>query len=172
MGGRTPPASRRPGARSDYLQIGDDGEKSLVWWVGDLRRPRPQAEYDEWVKARRIVTTVGGPYLGEELIAKLIGRVVGVAFSPLGNVLDAVAGWVDEDRYNAEFDAAEYVDITLAYGDMLLARLDPNGAPVSEEERQMVYVVREAYARASKAKEMVALESMRRGPIAPDGAAA
>ena len=46
-------------------------------------------------------------------------------------VFEAMAGWVDEDRYNTEFDAAEYVEVTLAYGDMLLAQLDRNGAPVT-----------------------------------------
>jgi hypothetical protein len=53
-----------------------------------------------------------GPYRTEHLESKLIGRVVGVAPSPLG--LAPAAGWENEEAGNAAFDAAEYIGVLLA----------------------------------------------------------
>jgi hypothetical protein len=55
-----------------------------------------------------------GPYRTEHLESKLIGRVVGVASSPLGELLAPAAGWENEEAGNAAFDPAEYLDTLLA----------------------------------------------------------
>lgn len=51
-----------------------------------------------------------GPYQTEYLRSKLIGRVVGVASSPLGGLLEPSAGWLNEAAGNAAFDPAEYIE--------------------------------------------------------------
>jgi hypothetical protein len=53
--------------------------------------------------------------------SKLIGRVVGVATSSLGDALAQSAGWENEDAGNAAFDPAEYLDVMLSAGFWVLA---------------------------------------------------
>lgn len=57
-----------------------------------------------------------GPYRTENLQPKLIGRVVGVAFTALGGQLPSCAGWEDEETGNAAFDPAEYLDVLIRTG--------------------------------------------------------
>ena len=91
-------------ARQDQLNItGPGAAPSLVSWIGDLRGFR---QTDEVMFGNVPVFTglSDGPYRTEHLQSKLIGRVVGVAFSPLGGLLAPAAGWENEAAANAAFD--------------------------------------------------------------------
>jgi hypothetical protein len=73
--------------RRSYANItGPGAEKSLVWWTGDLRGFRRTSEE----ASGGIPVYAGlsdGPYRTEHLQTKLIGRVVGVALSPLSGLI-------------------------------------------------------------------------------------
>lgn len=167
--------------RSDYLNLtGPGAEKSLCWWVADLVRPRSLKELDVVIdaarKAGRTLVLTGlsdGPYQTDHLSEKLLGRVVGVAFAPLGGLLAPAAGWENEEAGNAAFDLVEYVDVLLAVGYKPLAHIDDDGRatglclclpqmPATDEEEAEYHRVADKYGKASAAGGMVARECIRR----------
>jgi hypothetical protein len=101
--------------QSDRLNITSPGAKpSLVWWCSDLRGWRRTDE--EMLGCPIYAGMSDGPYRTENLQPKLIGRVVGVAFTALGGQLPSCAGWEDEETGNAAFDPAEYLDVLIRTG--------------------------------------------------------
>ena len=99
-----------------------------MWFVGDLRGYRQTSE----VAFDSIPVFAGlsdGPYRTEHLQSKLIGRVVGVAFSPLGGLLAPAAGYENEEAANAAFDPVEYIDVLLATGHKPAVCCDERGEP-------------------------------------------
>jgi hypothetical protein len=101
-------------ATSDHLRIGSDAEPSLVWFMRDLRGFR---RTDEAVEGIPVFAGMSdGPYTTDHLQSKLIGRVVGVAFSTLGDLLAPAAGWENEEEGNAAFDPSEYIETLLGAG--------------------------------------------------------
>ena len=160
--------------RSDMLNITGPGAKpSLVWWCGDLRGWRKTDE--KMLGCPVYVGLSDGPYRTENLQPKLIGRVVGVAFTALGDQLPSCAGWEDEEAGNVAFDPAEYLDVLIRtghepriQGDWYFEKM-PDRA-LTNAERASVMAVREKYAKASMALIRVKNECIRRGLI--DGRAA
>lgn len=154
-------------------QITERGPEQPVWWTKDLRgfRNTGTSALDG------IPLYAGlsdGPYDGANLRSRLIGRVVGYAKSPLGNQLEAAAGWLDEDKGNAAFNPAEYVDALLAAGYRPCVDVDPAGRETYYEmfpERQKakardaVFLVRTKWGRASMALTLVTDECIRRGLV-------
>jgi hypothetical protein len=102
-------------ATSSYCNItGPGAEKSLVWWLCDLRGFR---QTDEKLGGIPVFAGLSdGPYQTAGLKAKLLGRVVGVAHSALGGLLARAAGWEEEEAGNVAFNPAEYIDALLAAG--------------------------------------------------------
>jgi hypothetical protein len=91
---------------------GEGAEPSLVWFMRDLRGFRKTNESMGGIPV--FAGLSDGPYWTEHLQSKLIGRVVGVASSPLGKLLAQAAGWENEEAGNAAFDPAEYLETLLA----------------------------------------------------------
>jgi hypothetical protein len=153
--------------RSSRLNITGPGAKpSLVWWCGDLRGWR---KTDEKMLGCPVYAGLSdGPYRTESLQAMLIGRVVGVAFTALGNQLARAAGWEEEEAGNAAFDPVEYLDVLLATGhwpcicDGGYYEQMPQRA-LSKAEDAAVMAVRWKYAKASTALRRVKAECLRRG---------
>lgn len=165
--------------RSDRLNItGPGAAPSLVWWVGDLVRASI-ADIDA-AKARKkpgkipVVTGAlcDGPYQTDGLSSMLVGRIVGVAFSPLGAVLAPEAGWEDEAAGNAAFDPIEYVDVLLSIGYKPMAHVDrrrgrslyimmPDEVLTGEENALYDSMARK-FCRASQALSLVIEECLRR----------
>jgi hypothetical protein len=109
-----------------------------------------------------------GPYRTEHLQSKLIGRVLGVAFTALGNQLPTCAGWEDEEAGNAAFDPTEYLDVLIRtghepriYRGHYFEKM-PDRA-LTRAEDAAVMAVRCKYAKASKAHARVCAECVRRG---------
>ena len=153
---------------SSQLNITGPGAKpSLVWWCGDLRGWR---KTDEKMLGCPVYAGLSdGPYETEHLQEKLIGRVVGVAFTALGNQLAPVAGWEDEEAGNAAFDPVEYLDVLLATGHWPRIcggthyyEQMPQRA-LTKAEDATVMAVRWKYAKASTALRRVKAECLRRG---------
>jgi hypothetical protein len=153
--------------RSDRLNItGPGAEPSLVWWCGDLRGWR---QTDEKTLGCPVFAGMSdGPYRTENLQPKLIGRVVGVAFTALGNQLPTCAGWEDEEAGNAAFDPAEYLDILIRtghepriQGDYYFEKM-PDRA-LTKAEQAAVTAVRWKYVKASTALIRLKAECVRRG---------
>ncbi len=115
--------------RSAQLNItSPTAEPSLVWWVGDLRGYRKANE----VAFGDIPVFAGlsdGPYQTEYLQSKLLGRVVGVAFTHLGGLIASSAGWLNEATGNAAFDPVEYINTLLATGHKPAVYCDERGEP-------------------------------------------
>ena len=161
--------------RSDLLNItGPGAEPSLVWWCGDIRGYR---KTDEKMMGCPVYAGMSdGPYQTEHLQQKLIGRVVGVAFTALGNLLAPAAGWEDEEAGNAAFDPGEYLDTLLATGhspsicgNMYYEHM-PERA-LTDEEMAVVMKVRWKYAKVSTALQRLKKECIRRGLVDHRGAA-
>ncbi len=111
-----------------------------------------------------------GPYRTENLQPKLIGRVVGVAFTALGGQLPSCAGWEDEETGNAAFDPAEYLDVLIRTGHepQLQGNYYYEKVPdraLTKAEQTAVTAVRWKYAKASAALKRVKDECIRRGLI-------
>lgn len=153
---------------------------TLVYWVGDLAGFRQVSRSD----LGGIPVFAGlsdGPYTSEHLKRKLIGRVVGVAKSSLGNLIAPSAGWMNEAESNEAFDPAEYIDALLTAGCRPWVMIAADGRrwygetfPDSSEtptERNAVTSVREKYARASTALDRVIDECRKRGLIYDDAVA-
>lgn len=166
-------------ARADHLNItGPGAEPSLCWWVGDL--VRVTIAQIEAMKARAKpgevpVITGGlsdGAYQTDHLRSKLLGRVVGVAFSPLGGIIAPEAGWENEEAGNADFDPAEYVDVLLSVGYKPMAHVDDRrrrslyimhpDEVLTEEVNELFNSVAWKYCRASNATAMTIAECVRR----------
>lgn len=162
-------------AKSDYLNItGPGADDSLVWWMRDLRGFR---KTDETVHGGVPVFAglSDGPYETEALQSRLVGRVIGVAFTPLGNLIASTAGWENEAAGNAAFDPAEYLDALLVagYGPAVFI-CEGRPSYYSEhvpENRQgadaeaAVMAVRYKYCAASTALDRVKAECVRRGLV-------
>jgi hypothetical protein len=155
--------------RSAWLNITGPGAKpSQVWWCGDLRGYR---KTDERMLGCPVYAGLSdGPYRTEHLQSKLIGRVVGVAFTALGNQLPSCAGWEDEEAGNAAFDPAEYLDVLIRtghepqiHGGYYFEKI-PDRA-LTKAEDAAVMAVRWKYAKASTALARVCAECVRRGLV-------
>lgn len=154
---------------------GPGAARSLVWWVGDLRGYQQTGE----VMFGNVPVFAGlsdGPYRTEHLQSKLIGRVVGVALSPLGGLLAPAAGYENEEAANAAFDPVEYVDVLLATGHRPAVCCDENGEPRwyyeemprrrrTKAQEAADLAVRRKYRAASNALERVKAECIRRGLV-------
>ncbi|MDQ6734647.1 MAG: hypothetical protein M3Z35_11150, partial [Nitrospirota bacterium] len=102
-------------ATADQINVsGEGGGSSLVWFMRDLRGFRKTNESTGGIPIYAGLSD--GPYWTENLQSKLIGRVVGFASSPLGELLAPAAGWENEEAGNAAFDPAEYIDALLSAG--------------------------------------------------------
>jgi hypothetical protein len=156
-------------ARVDYLNItGPGAEDSLVWWMGDLRGFRRTDESFDGIPV--FAGMSDGPYITEHLQSKLIGRVVGVAFSPLHPFLAESAGYENEDAGNAAFDPAEYIDVLIATGhrpylfnDSYFEEMPDNA--LSDAQTNAVFAVRRKYCEASTALDRVMAECLKRGLV-------
>lgn len=155
--------------RSSMLNITGPGAKpSQVWWCGDLRGWR---KTDERMLGCPVYAGLSdGPYRTEHLQSKLIGRVLGVAFTALGNQLPTCAGWEDEEAGNAAFDPAEYLDVLIRtghepriQGDYYFEKMP--GRALTKAEQAAVTAVRWKYAKASAALRRIKDECIRRGLI-------
>jgi len=111
-----------------------------------------------------------GPYTTEHLQSKLIGRVVGVAFSPLHPFLPESAGYENENAGNAAFDPAEYIDVLIAtghrpyvYNDSYFEEMP--GRALSDAQTNAVFAVRRKYCEASTAIDRVMAECIKRGLV-------
>lgn len=165
-------------AKSDHLNItGPGAEDSLVWWMRDLRGFR---KTDETVYGGVPVFAglSDGPYRTEHLQSRLVGRVVGVAFTSLGNLIAPTAGWEHEAAGNAAFDPAEYVDVLIATGHKPRVMCAERGRPrgyyeemphraLTDAEDAAHMAVRHKYGRASTALDRVIEECIRRGLVEP-----
>jgi hypothetical protein len=161
--------------RSDMLNItGPGAEPSLVWWVGHLRGFR---KTDEVVDGH-IPVFAGlsdGPYETEGLQSKLIGRIIGVAFSPLDGLIAASAGYENEAAGNAAFDPAEYLDALISTGHKPSVFYDGRGLlhycellpqrSLRRAEHKAVWKAREKFGEASTGLDRVKQECVRRGMI-------
>lgn len=155
-------------ARADHLQLGTGTRKSLCWWLGDLRGYR-RAD-DQGIGVPVFAGLSDGPYRTQDLQSKLVGRVVGLAFTALGDLLAPEAGFRDEQGGNAAFDAAEYLDVLIATGHepsiqgKLYFEKMPD-RPVSDQDWQAILKVRLKYVEASTALERVKQECIRQGLV-------
>lgn len=150
----------------DFINItGPGAPDSEVWWCGDLRGWRQ-------VSGFRDVKVFGGmsdgPYLADNLEAKLVGRVVGFAESSLGAALAPTAGWENEEEGNAAFDASEYLDALIAAGFVPFVFNDGYGEmfperALSDEQEAAVMAVRAKFCAASLALDCVIAECLKRG---------
>jgi hypothetical protein len=162
-------------ARSDHLTIGGpDADPEQVWWVGDLAGFRKTSERAPG-GIPIFAGLSGGPYRTEALQDHLIGRVVGYAFSSLGELLAPTAGYENEEGGNAAFDPAEYIDVLLAagyrpgvfYDEKARARyieMMPERRQTEAQEKA-VWAAREKFCAASTAVQRVTRECVRRGLI-------
>jgi len=156
-------------ARSSYVNItGPRARRSLVWWCDDLRGFR---KTDETCLGCPVFAGVSdGPYLTEDLKSKLVGRIVGVAFSALCNLLAPTAGWKDEQAGNAAFDPTEYIDTLLAAGHRpsMCGELYYEETPhrrITKLHDDAVTAVRWKFVKASTALERVKAECRQRGLV-------
>ncbi|MCP3463587.1 hypothetical protein [Bradyrhizobium sp. CCGUVB23] len=100
---------------SSYVNItGPGADDTLVYWVGDLAGFRQMSRSETGAPVFAGISD--GPYMPEHLKRKLMGRVVGVAKSSLGDVIAPSAGWENEVEGNAAFDPVEYTETLLASG--------------------------------------------------------
>lgn len=164
--------------RSSYVNItGPGAADTLVYWVSDLAGFR-QVSRSELGGIPVFAGLSDGPYTSEHLKQKLIGRVVGIAKSSLGNLIAPSAGWVNEVEGNAAFDPAEYIDTLLATGCRPWVVIAGDGRQCYGEtfperaelpaEREAVMIVRGKYARASTALDRVIEECRKRGLVDHD----
>jgi hypothetical protein len=159
-------------ARTGLANItGPGAEPSLVWWLGSLRG---------WHKTDEVVFgsipvfagLSDGPYETESLQSKLIGRIVGVALSPLDRLITETAGYENEEAGNAAFDPGEYLDALIAagygpsvQGNWYFEAMPDKTLPYTHPLEKAVLAVRWKFMEASTAVERVKQECIRRGLI-------
>jgi hypothetical protein len=155
---------------------GNRDNAPIVWWTCALRGFRQTS------KMGGIPIFSGlsdGPHWTKNLQSRLSGRVVGVASSPLGELLAPRAGWENEEAGNAAFDPAEYVDAFLAAGYRPYVLIGRDGRThyfehfperrQSEAQEDAVLSVRYKWCAASTALARVEAECMRRGLVEGPG---
>jgi hypothetical protein len=160
--------------RKSLAQITATGPKQVVWWAGDLSGFRQVGDCPAF-GIRAFAGLSDGPYLAHHLQAKLVGRVVGVAATSLGNQIPEELGWQNEANGNADFDPAEYIDVLLASGHRCYLMRGRDGhtmygesfpeRALTDAEHARTMAVRWKYARASKASQLVKAECERRGLV-------
>jgi hypothetical protein len=169
-------------ARSTMLRLGGWTEPGIVWWVRALRgMPTPdQMEVIRETAARRGMIPVfdglsDGPYETDHLQSKLIGRVVGVAFSALDALIrDEPPDESELRRADEAFDPVEYVDLLLSDGRapfVVPGRIggyhlcEPPGTPpcLDESGKAAFTRARERYLAAPSSAQRVVHECLRRG---------
>jgi hypothetical protein len=152
---------------------GEHAEPSLVWFMRDLRGFRKTNDSMGGIPI--FAGLSDGPYRTERLQSKLIGRVVGVAFSALGDLMAPAAGWENEEAGNAAFDPAEYISALLS-ADFApyVFRSGKNewnyiehfpGRRLTDAEEAPVMAVRYKFCAASTALDRVIEECIRRGSV-------
>jgi hypothetical protein len=164
------------------------------WWVGALR-PFPTKEEAAQITAAAhrqgkvpvLGSATEGPYRSPDEIdylkSRLLGRIVGVASIPLGELIAGAAGWENEDAGNTAFDPAKYVDVLLAAGSRPVVFYRENGSiwyaeytragvrlnkkpeRQRKKEEQSENDVREKCGRASTGINRVMDECIRRGLV-------
>lgn len=165
---------------SSYEQMTRRGPKRCVWWTKSVAG---------W---RRVGTTNGvptfaglsdGPYYSDGLKEDIVGKVVGVAFAPLGRLLPRSRGWEDEEKNNAKFKPADYIDALHRAGYQIYAVLKPDGTldgwvetfpdrEVPHDADRLVTKMRERLCNASTAKARLTEELLSRDLYYPRPAAA
>jgi hypothetical protein len=105
----------------------------------------------------------------------IVGRVIGVATSPLGGLLAPSLDWENEDAGNAAFDPGEYLDTLIAAGYRPYVQYDRAGHPhygesfpedpETEAEEDAVFDARTKFSKASLAVDLVKAECIRRGLV-------
>jgi hypothetical protein len=152
---------------------GPGAADSEVWWLGDLRGFRQTRE--EIGNIPIMAGLSDGPLRAENLQSKFIGRVVGVALSPLGGLIAEEAGYHDEIGGNAAFDASQYLDtlIRAGYRPHLFNGHYFETLPEKrcEQLEKAVTAVRWEFCEASTALERVKAECQRRGLVSGGRAA-
>jgi hypothetical protein len=159
---------------SSYCNItGPGAEDSLVWWTCDLRGFRRTDQKLDGIPV--FAGLSDGPLTGAGLRSRLLGRIIGVAHTPLGGLLAQAAGWENEEAGNLAFDPAEYIDALLAagYGPYVFYRggkLDGYGECMPERrqgeaQEAAVMAVRYKYCAASTALNRVIAECIRRALV-------
>lgn len=163
--------------RRDRLNITGPGARlSLVWFLRDLRGFRKTSKSISGVPLYGGLSD--GPYETAGLLPMLIGRIIGVASSPLGGLLAPAAGFLNESAGNAAFDPVEYIDAFLAAGFGPAIVYDERRRPrfhIRVGERAdwgAIEAVQIKFAEASTALKRVKQECIRRGLVdSPSGKA-
>lgn len=160
--------------KTDYLTIRKNCAAERVWWICCLRGFHRTSETTlDGIPVFHGMSD--GPYVAESLQPTLIGRVVGVASSPLGQLLDPAAGWENEKAGNEAFDAKEYLDVLVATGHrpyvmhgrggkLIYGEMMPE-ACLTAAGNKLVNQAREKFCEASTAIERVKAECLRRGMV-------
>ena len=109
-----------------------------------------------------------GPYRTEHLQPKLVGRIVGVALSPLDGLLAEAAGYENEVAGNLAFDPVEYINVLILTGHKphIYRRAYFEEMPhraLSDAEEKSVLAVRWKFCEAPTALERVKAECIRSG---------
>jgi hypothetical protein len=151
------------------------------WWVSPLRRlPSPEAMtaiQKAASKRGEIAVFEGlseGPLTTDYLQRILLGRVVGIANSSLGVLIDPSVPVSDEEYANKTFDPARYIDDLLSLDRKLFVLQQgdrdwlvelPQRRALTARERSMWFAACEKFNRASSGADQVTAECIRRGMV-------
>jgi hypothetical protein len=158
---------------SSKYEIGGNGPPEMAWFTCALRGFRQIGRVHGGIPLFSGFSD--GPYRGNVLRTRLVGRIVGAANTPLGKVLAPSAGYEDEAKGNEAFDEREYLDVLIASGHAPF--LQKTGGrcsyfermpeqPLTEAQHTAVNAVRLKFCEASHALERVKAECERRGLFA------